>query len=293
MDSLTDSNLVNALVEELKSKGIFDQIRSDALAEVDTKPAYQNLRQRVETSVSRFLNRTSTEWKPTSTKLTKAHLRNMLRKHIQDSGFLESGVYNIVDQVVGPKIEQITPEIENYLYTMFGMEKPDSNDEEVEEEMMLEDTTAKSKEKLSIISSNIDVEMADATEEQPLQQVESIVVKEHEGENMTDASSPGGPGLRGDISPLTPEKATSPEAPRGDVSPLTPPPPPNMDIPEQPPPPGTERTPSPRTPPGPPPRPQSHTFFEQEVVEEEIITREENVSPVSEGEFGDISPPKG
>jgi hypothetical protein len=118
-----------------------------------------------------------------------------------------------------------------------------------------------------------------------------IVVKEHEGENMTDASSPGGPGLRGDISPLTPEKATSPEGPRGDLSPLTPPP--TMDIPEQPPPPGTERTPSPRTPPGPPPCPQSHTFFEQEVVEEEIITQEENVSPVSEGEFGDISPPKG
>ena len=140
---------------------------------------------------------------------------------------------------------------------------------------------------------DIDVEMKSDTEEQPLQQVESIVVKEHEGENMTDASSPGGPGLRGDISPLTPEKATSPEGPRGDVSPLTPPPPPNMDIPEQPPPPGTERTPSPRTPPGPPPRPQSHNFFEQEVVEEEIITREENVSPVSEGEFGDISPPKG
>ena len=35
--SLTDPNLVNSLVEELKSKGIFDQIRSDALAEVDTK----------------------------------------------------------------------------------------------------------------------------------------------------------------------------------------------------------------------------------------------------------------
>ena len=128
---------------------------------------------------------------------------------------------------------------------------------------------------------DIDVEMADATDEQPLQQVESIIVKEHEGENMTDASSPGGPGLRGDISPLTPEKATSPEAPRGDVSPLTPPPS------------GIEKMPSPRTPPGPPPRPQSHTFFEQEVVEEEIITREENVSPVSKGEFGDISPPKG
>lgn len=35
--SLNDPDLVNTLVEELKSKGIFDQIRSDALAEVDTK----------------------------------------------------------------------------------------------------------------------------------------------------------------------------------------------------------------------------------------------------------------
>ena len=35
--SLSDPNLVNKLVEELKSQGIFDQIRSDCLAEVDTK----------------------------------------------------------------------------------------------------------------------------------------------------------------------------------------------------------------------------------------------------------------
>ena len=74
----------------------------------------------------------------------------MLRKHIQDSGFLDTGVHNIVDQVVGPKISQINPEVENILYTMFGMEKPDSNDEE---EDMMEDTTAKSEEKLSNISS--------------------------------------------------------------------------------------------------------------------------------------------
>ena len=73
----------------------------------------------------------------------------MLRKHIQDSGFLDSGVHNIVDQVVGPKIQQINPEVENIMYTMFGIEKPDSNDEEE----MMEDTTAKSEEKLSNISS--------------------------------------------------------------------------------------------------------------------------------------------
>ena len=35
--SLSDPQLVNKLVDELKSQGIFDQIRSDCLAEVDTK----------------------------------------------------------------------------------------------------------------------------------------------------------------------------------------------------------------------------------------------------------------
>ena len=38
--SLKDPELVTKLVEELKSQGIFDQIRSDCLAEVDTKVRY-------------------------------------------------------------------------------------------------------------------------------------------------------------------------------------------------------------------------------------------------------------
>ena len=42
--------------------------------------------------------------------------------------------------------------------------------------MMQDDTTAKSEEKLSNIASNIDVEMADTTEEQSLQKVESILI---------------------------------------------------------------------------------------------------------------------
>ena len=132
--------------------------------------------------------------------------------------------------------------------------------------------------------------MKSVTDEQPL---ESLVVKEHvhqDGEN-TDASSPG-PGLRGDMSPLTPEK-TSPEAPRGDMSPLTPPPLPRNDN-EQPPPPGTERSPSPRTPPLPQRSPSPRTppmpppdMLEQHVFGEEIVADE-----VSEGEFN-VSPPKG
>ena len=35
----------------------------------------------------------------------------MLRKHIQESSYLEAGVEGIVDQVVGPKIMQIEPEV--------------------------------------------------------------------------------------------------------------------------------------------------------------------------------------
>ena len=64
---------------------------------------------------------------------------------------MDAGVQGIVDQVVGPKIQQIQPDVENILYQMFGVEKPDSNDEEEE---MMEDNTVKS-EKLSNISSGL------------------------------------------------------------------------------------------------------------------------------------------
>ena len=42
--SVNDPDLVNKLVEELKSQGIFDQLRSDCLAEVDTKVRQKLLR---------------------------------------------------------------------------------------------------------------------------------------------------------------------------------------------------------------------------------------------------------
>ncbi|XP_012551699.1 biorientation of chromosomes in cell division protein 1-like 1 isoform X1 [Bombyx mori] len=124
-----DPRLVDQLVYELKSKGIFDQFRKDCIADVDTRPAYQNLRQRVESSVSSFLSRQC--WKPD---LNKNQLREKLRKHILDGNYLEQGVERIVDQVVNPKVASVfIPQVEDLVYNYLGIVRkkpvPDLNEE--------------------------------------------------------------------------------------------------------------------------------------------------------------------
>lgn len=74
-----NSKLIDSIVCEVKSQGVFDQFRRECMADVDTKPAYQNLRQRVESSVSNFLN--EQEWKP---ELNKNQLRERLRRNITE-----------------------------------------------------------------------------------------------------------------------------------------------------------------------------------------------------------------
>ncbi|CAD0205391.1 unnamed protein product [Chrysodeixis includens] len=114
-----DPRLVDQLVYELKSKGIFDQFRKDCIADVDTRPAYQNLRQRVENSVSSFLSRQC--WKPD---LNKNQLREKLRKHILDGNYLEQGVERIVDQVVNPKVASVfIPQVEDLVYNYLGISR--------------------------------------------------------------------------------------------------------------------------------------------------------------------------
>ncbi|XP_028155687.1 biorientation of chromosomes in cell division protein 1-like 1 isoform X2 [Diabrotica virgifera virgifera] len=118
-----DSRLVEQLVSELKSQGIFDQFRKECISDVDTKPAYQNLRQRVEGSVSTFLK--GQTW---SVELNKNQLREQLRKNLQESGFLETGVERIVDQVVNPKINSVfLPKVEEVVYKFLGLENPNKN----------------------------------------------------------------------------------------------------------------------------------------------------------------------
>uniref|UniRef100_A0A4W3ID99 BOD1/SHG1 domain-containing protein n=1 Tax=Callorhinchus milii TaxID=7868 RepID=A0A4W3ID99_CALMI len=119
-----DPKLVSMIVNHLKSQGLFDQFRRDCLADVDTKPAYQNLRQRVDNFVSNHLaNHT---WSP---QLNKNQLRNNLRQMVLQSGMLEVGVDRIISQVVDPKVNHIfRPQVEKavheFLATLDGKDEP-------------------------------------------------------------------------------------------------------------------------------------------------------------------------
>uniref|UniRef100_A0A182VZ61 BOD1/SHG1 domain-containing protein n=1 Tax=Anopheles minimus TaxID=112268 RepID=A0A182VZ61_9DIPT len=121
---IDDPHFIDAMVQELKSQGLFDQFRKECLADVDTKPAYQNLRQRVEGTVNKFLHQQ--EWSDNIR--YKNQLRDQLRKNIIESGFLDAGVERIVDQVVNPKIATIfQPKVEEIVYNYLGIEKPKSS----------------------------------------------------------------------------------------------------------------------------------------------------------------------
>ncbi|KPP59228.1 hypothetical protein Z043_122870, partial [Scleropages formosus] len=103
-----DPQLVSMIVSHLKTQGLFDQFRRDCLADVDTKPAYLNLRQRVDNFVSNHLSNHT--WSP---HLNKNQLRNNIRQLVLQSGMLEQGVDRIVAQVVDPKIHHtFRPQVE-------------------------------------------------------------------------------------------------------------------------------------------------------------------------------------
>nr|CAG4637265.1 EOG090X0B7I [Ceriodaphnia reticulata] len=115
-----DPKFVDQIVNQIKSQGTFDQWRRECLADVDTKPAYQNLTFRVDSAVAAFLGKQ--RWRPD---MVKNQVRENLRKHILELGLIDKGVDRIVQQVVQPKVLHIFhPEVENAIYNFLGIENP-------------------------------------------------------------------------------------------------------------------------------------------------------------------------
>ncbi|KAF2359530.1 hypothetical protein FHG87_009719 [Trinorchestia longiramus] len=130
-----DPKLVEAIVQQLKSGGKFDQFRKECLADVDTKPAYQNLQLRVESLVKTYLSQT--EWKAD---INKNQLRDGVRKHVQESGMLDTGIDTIINQVVNPKIQSvILPCVQESVYAFLDID-PTKLEEDVPFETRIDDS---------------------------------------------------------------------------------------------------------------------------------------------------------
>lgn len=119
--------MVQETISKIKSQGVFDQFRKECLADVDNKPAAQNLHQRVEGFVKKFLGQQ--KWSP---RLNKNQMRDHLRKQINQTDMLTQGVERIIEQVVNPKVLQvIKPRVDEAVCETLGLSLKEWKEENI------------------------------------------------------------------------------------------------------------------------------------------------------------------
>ncbi|EDO43113.1 predicted protein [Nematostella vectensis] len=108
--------LVDQIVDHFKRQGNFDELRRDCLDELDKMESFRQLNQRVESYVATFLSKQ--DW---SDSLPKNQVRNSLRKHVNESDALKTGVDRLVSQALERKRKSFQMRIEgvvqNYIFT--------------------------------------------------------------------------------------------------------------------------------------------------------------------------------
>uniref|UniRef100_A0A8B9YXG3 BOD1/SHG1 domain-containing protein n=1 Tax=Buteo japonicus TaxID=224669 RepID=A0A8B9YXG3_9AVES len=118
MLAVLKAGLFAIALSKLNTGGVFSQTFMPS-----ARPAYQNLRQKVDNFVSTHLDKQ--EWNPT---MNKNQLRNGLRQSVIQSGMLEAGVDRIISQVVDPKLNHIfRPQIERAIHEFLAAQKKEES----------------------------------------------------------------------------------------------------------------------------------------------------------------------
>ncbi|KAI1287947.1 Biorientation of chromosomes in cell division protein 1 [Halotydeus destructor] len=203
----TDEEVKDAVVQYLKSKGIFDKMRRECLSDIDTKPSFSNLNERIEGYVNRFLSRQ--HW---TTSTNKIQLRERLRRDLTESGMMRHGVDHLIDSAIQSKSNSVFyPKIEEVVIDFLGVNEINETPEETKEEEPMTSETAAIKSELSQEAENhvdhqevdMDVDsnsIENSTEANFIQTFTEIrapemspgyVPKSILSENSTDAQMPG------------------------------------------------------------------------------------------------------
>nr|XP_034367646.1 biorientation of chromosomes in cell division protein 1-like [Arvicanthis niloticus] len=113
------------MMEQLKSLGLFNSLCWDCLTNMDNKPAYQNLRQKVDNCGGPTSGHLDTqEWNPA---MNKNQFLNGLRQSMVQSGMLEAGVDKIISQMVDTKLNHIfRPQIEQAIHKFLSSKKKEA-----------------------------------------------------------------------------------------------------------------------------------------------------------------------